>query len=229
MRILGLAVVLCLTAAAAAAQDVLSCGVPVSRALAAGATHAYQLVAAPGAAVVIQTSDVSGTLGLIRMRVTGPGGPLADTCTGIVRLTAPDGPLSLQVSQCNASNDGQYTVSLNVVSDGVGNCGRPLTCGATPDGTGFARAGEVDAYLLSLDGQEATLRLNYTKAPGAPKLRLFDPDGQEVQLESRCAGQITLDPAKPGSTRRWSAPAVARCSSRTASSCRTGPVRRDRW
>ena len=109
------------------------------------------------------------------------------------------GPLELLVSQCNGSSDGQYTVSLNVVSDDGSNCGRPLLCGGTPDGVGFALTGEVDSFLLSLnEGAPATLRLNYTDSLGAPSLRLFDPDGAEVALEGRCAGQITIDPQRDG-------------------------------
>ena len=199
LRATAVALTALLVAGAAGAQGNLVCGEPVSRALAAGATHVYQLTAAPQSAVVIQTSDVGGTLGLIRMRVSGPNGSIADTCSGVVQFTAVSGPMELQVSQCNGSSDGQYAVSLNVVSDGAGNCGRPLLCGATPDGTGFGLAGEVDAYMLSLtDGEETTLRLNYTDSAGAPSLRLFDPNGREVLLGGRCAGQITIDPDQSG-------------------------------
>ncbi|HSP96979.1 MAG TPA: hypothetical protein VL049_07005, partial [Candidatus Dormibacteraeota bacterium] len=186
-------------AVAARAQDSLVCGAPTSRALAAGATHSYRLSQTPGSSVVIQTSDVGGTLGLIRIRVSGPGGEIVNTCQGVAQFTAVPGPLELQVSQCSGRSDGQYTVSLNVVSDDGGNCGRPLSCGATPDGIGFALAGEVDSFLLSLnEGQAATLRLNYTDSPGAPSLRLFGPDGAEIALDGRCAGQITVDSQRPG-------------------------------
>lgn len=199
MRATIVALATLLAAVAAGGQEDLVCGEPLSRALAAGTTHVYRVAAAPQSAVAIQTSDVGGTLGLIRMRVSGPGGLVADTCTGVVEFTAGAGPFELQVSQCNGNNDGQYAVSLNVVSDGAGNCGRPLVCGATPDGTGFGIAGEVDAFMLSLTAdQEAMLRLNYTDSPGAPSLRLFDPDGQEVLIEGRCAGQIALEPERSG-------------------------------
>ena len=167
----------------------------IARDLAAGATHTFPITDTAGSSVVIQTSDVSGTLGLIRMQVHGPGGTIADTCTGVAQFTAVPGPLELQVSQCNGNTGGQYTVSLNVVSDDGGNCGRPLTCGATPEGVGFANAGEVDSFMLSLTaGQATSLRLNYTDVLGAPSLRLFGPDGDEMLLEGRCAGQITIDP-----------------------------------
>ena len=148
---------------------------------------------------MIQTSDVGGTLGLIRMQVRGSGGTIADTCTGVVHFTAMPGPLELRVSQCNGTTGGQYTVSLNVVSDDGANCGRPLTCGATPEGVGFAKAGEVDSFMLSLTaGRTTSLRLNYTDVLGAPSLRLFGPDGEEMLLEGRCAGQVTIQPPTDG-------------------------------
>lgn len=195
MRLAALALAGLLLAAPAGAQESLVCGVPVSRALAAGATHHYTLAPRVGSAVVIQAADVGTTLGLLRIRVSGPGGTLADTCQGVAQFTAVPGPLDLQISQCGGSNDGQYTVSLNVVSDDGGNCGRPLLCGATPDGIGFAVPGEADSFLLSLHaGERVTLRLNYTDGLGAPLLRLFGPDGVELALQGPCAGQVSIDP-----------------------------------
>lgn len=183
----------------AAAQEPLECGRPLSRPLPAGAAHVFAFDSPPGTTVVLQTSDVGGTLGLIRMEVTGPGGLLADTCVGVVRLTVGGGPTSVRVSQCRGAADGRYTISLNGVSDGAGNCGMPLSCGATPDGVGFDLAGEADSFALSLTaGTRATLRVNYTDTAGAPSLRLYDPDGEEVALEGRCAGQISVDPSRTG-------------------------------
>lgn len=186
-------------AASAGAQGPLRCGEPLSRALGAGVAHTYQFAGAVGSTAVLQVSDVGGTLGLIRMEVAGQGGPLADTCAGVATVAVPGGPVTVRISECGGSNDGQYTLSLNGVSDGAGNCGVPLPCGATPEGVGFQLAGEVDSFMLSLTaGVRVTLRVNYTEALGAPSLRLFDPDGVEVFLEGRCAGQITVDPAKTG-------------------------------
>jgi hypothetical protein len=108
MRAAGLALAGLLAAVAASAQDPLVCGAPQLRDLAAGATHSFPITATSGSSVVIQTGDVSGTLGLIRMQVRGPGGMMADTCTGLVQFTAPPGPLELKVSQCNGSTGGQY-------------------------------------------------------------------------------------------------------------------------
>lgn len=199
MRIAILALAVVAVAASAGAQEPLACGVPRSRALAAGAAHTYEVTGPAGATVVLQTSDVSGTLGPVRMEVSGPGGLLADTCIGIVKATLPSGPVSVRVSQCLGSRDGQYTIVLNGVSDDPGNCGVPLPCGATADGTRLAIAGEVDSFILSLTaGVPVSLRVNYTKALSAPSLRLFDPDGNEVFLEGRCGGQIAVNPTRTG-------------------------------
>lgn len=182
------------------AQPPLACGVPVSGTLGAGGVQTYALSTAPGATVFIQTSDISGTIGLVRMRLTGPGGTeILDTCSGIAKFSGRAGVLQLQVSACNGSGVGTFTTSLNVVSDGAGSCGRAVVCGATPEGVGLELPGEVDALLLSLEaGRRAIVRVNYTSAAGAPALRLFDPDGVEVSLPSRCAGTITIDPGTTG-------------------------------
>jgi hypothetical protein len=199
MRLAALALALVVVATGAGAQESLVCGAPVSRALAASATHHYRLTPPAGSSVVVQAADVGTTLGLLRLRVSGPSGMLVDTCQGVAQFTAPAGPLDLQLSQCNGSSSGQYTLTLNVVSDDGGNCGRPLSCGATPDGVGFALPGEADAFLLSLRaGERATLRLNYTETSGAPALRLFGPDGGEIAVQGRCAGAVTVDPDRDG-------------------------------
>ncbi|MGD9763898.1 MAG: hypothetical protein AB7V27_09315 [Candidatus Binatia bacterium] len=185
----------------AVAQDTLRCGQPAQRALAARGMDTFRLDAPVGAALVLQTSDVSGTIGPIRMRVTADGTQVADTCAGVVPFRGRAGNLQLQVSPCFPADSpgGQYTVTLNVVSDTAANCGRPLHCGATSEGIGFQLAGEVDAWLLSLRASVlATVKLNYTKISGAPRLRLYDPDGQEVLLQGSCAGQLSIMPAKTG-------------------------------
>lgn len=199
MRLAALALAGLVIATAVGAQESLVCGAPVSRALAAGAVHTYRLSPPAGSVVVIQASDVGATLGRVRMRVLASGAVLADTCQGVAQFTAPSGPLELQISQCTGSADGQYTATLNVVSDDGGNCGRPLLCGATPDGVGLGVLGETDSLLLSLHaGEEVTLRLNYTDTLGAPALRLFGPDGQEIATEGRCVGSMTIDPERDG-------------------------------
>jgi hypothetical protein len=199
MRGMAMAVAGVVIATAAGAQEPLACGTPVLRALAAGATHTYELNPPAGSVVVVQGSDVGGSLGRLRIQALAPGAVLADTCQGVVQFTAVPGPLELKISQCSGSDEGQYTVTLNVVSDGAGNCGRPLSCGATPDGVGFGLPGEADSFLLPLHaGEGATLRLNYTTSVGAPAIRLFRPDGVELAVEGRCVGSVTVDPDRDG-------------------------------
>ena len=86
------------------------------------------------------------------------------------------------------------------MSDDGGNCGRPLTCGATPEGIGFAMAGEVDSFMLSLtagqDDQPAPQL--HGRAGRAVACASSAPDGKEMLLEGRCAGQITIHPPIDG-------------------------------
>lgn len=185
--------------APAGAQEALVCGAPRRDTLAAGASRQWSVGGPAGAAVLIQTASVSRDLGPIRMRVTGAGGVLADTCAGVVQFTSEAQPVVVQVSQCFGGDGGEYAISVNVVTDDAGNCGRALLCGATPDGTGFGVPGEVDSFMLSATaGEPITLRLNYTTTTGAPSLRLFDPDGTELPVENRCGGQVTVMPARTG-------------------------------
>lgn len=186
----------------AAAQEPLACGVPVSHMLQPDAVDVYRFAAPAGAAVLIQSSDVSGTIGPRLMRVSGTDGFHTETCSGVIEITGRGGMLTLEIGEaarCGSTGAaGQYTVSLQVVSDGAGNCGLALPCGATPDGVGFKVLGEVDAFALSLVGdQVATLKVNYLDAPGAPYVRLFDPDGEPLD-EGPCTATIRIEPDKTG-------------------------------
>ncbi len=188
-----------LAAAPAGAQEALVCGEPRRGMLAGGGTQAWVVATAPGASVLIQTASLTASMGPVRMRVSGAQGVIADTCSGVVQFTSGPQSVLVEVSQCFGGAGGAYAISANVVTDGAGNCGRPLTCGATPDGIGFDMPGEVDSFLLSAGSAEpVTLRLNYTTGSGAPSVRLFDPDGVELPVENRCGGQITFTPAKVG-------------------------------
>ncbi len=189
----------CVGVRPAAAQEELRCGEAVQRTLSAGATHAYRLSAPLGASIFLQSSDVSGTIGPVRMRVRGAAGQqIADTCGGIAQFSGSGGEAQLEVSACSAGASGVYTATLNIVSDSLPNCGRALPCGATPEGVGFKLAGEVDAWLLSLTASvPATLKLNYTQMSGAPQLRLYGPNG-EVVLARTCAGQTSIMPTATG-------------------------------
>lgn len=183
----------------AVAQETLPCGKPAHRTLPPGATHVYTLSSPAGASVRLQISDVSDDSGLMRMRLSGPTGEIANTCAGIYQFQGSGGELTLEISRCNDASGDEYTLTLNIVSDSPANCGFPLPCGATPDGTGFKLLGEVDGFLLSLsEGIRATLRINYTQAPGAPRLRLYNPDGQAIPLQGSCGGQISILPTQTG-------------------------------
>jgi hypothetical protein len=192
-------------AASVLAQEPLVCGVPLLRTLPPGGVHSYRITTPPGAAVLIQSSAVSPSLGLRRMRLTGPGGALIDDrSTGIIEFTGRAGELTLQVSQNSGNTGGDYTVALNIKSGGSGNCGRPLACGATPAGTGFAVPGAVDAFQIQLEAGEpgVGLRVNYLEPPrtgeaGAPYLRLFDPDGKEL-APGQCAASYAMTPQVSG-------------------------------
>ncbi|MEO8605994.1 MAG: hypothetical protein ABI629_25715, partial [bacterium] len=133
-------------------QTPLPCGVPAAKTLAPGAVDTYRFTAPPGAKVLIQGVAVSpATFHGLRMRVTNASGAeIDDTCSGITQFNGGPGEFALQVSQCDGAGGGLYTVTMNVVSDGAGNCARPLSCGGTPDGTGFAIPGEVDSFAISM-------------------------------------------------------------------------------
>ena len=181
----------------------MTCGVPMSGTLAPGTTQTYRVSTPPGVSAVIQASAVSASLGNIHLHLTGPG-ISSDSCTGAISFTGVSSELTLDVSPCSvAGAGGNYAVTLNIVSDGVANCGRVLVCGATPDGTGFAVAGEVDSFQLPavVAGSTATLKANYLDVisgqPNAPLLQTFAPGGGKVTFDS-FTGTTSFDPPLTG-------------------------------
>ncbi|HEY0300248.1 MAG TPA: hypothetical protein VGC36_02880, partial [Rhizomicrobium sp.] len=184
---------------AAGIQQALACGVSTSRALPPTAVDEYQVDAPVGASAIVQSAAVSTEFGKVRMRLlAGDGQTLYDTCSGQLSFTGRAGALRLLVSQCTGATGGVYTVTLNVISDGAGNCGDPLQCGGTPDGTSFAQPGEVDSFQVALNaGEAASLLTNYTETSGQPRLRLFDPDGQELPV-NQCTGTVQFTAQKTG-------------------------------
>lgn len=159
------------------------------RTLAPGGVDTYHLSIPAGAIAVLQGTTLSTELGKVRLRLSDPDGALIDdTCSGLInRIAGHSGVFTLTIQQCNGSSGGDYTVSLNVVSGGDGNCGRPLQCGATPDGTGFTFPGEVDSFRMDLNAGErgVRLKLNFLEPPignesGAPYVQVFDPNGTKV-------------------------------------------------
>jgi hypothetical protein len=187
---------------AAVAQQSLVCGVPVSGTLAEEGTDIYRVPATPGSVIQIQASAVSTQLGAIRLTLSGPDGFSIDTCTGVVQFTGPAEDLTLQVSQCIEDTGGNYTLALNVVSDDANNCGTQLSCGATPDGTGFAVPGDVDSFrVLMTAGQQTNLKWNYLAQQPVghqhPQLSLFDPTGNQVATGT-CGGNMNVQPVSSG-------------------------------
>jgi hypothetical protein len=178
---IGLAAVL-LCAAAASAQQSLSCGVPVVDTLQPGGRNSYRLSTQAGVAMVIQSSALSAELGTRRMRLLGAGAPQT-TCTGVLRFVGDGQDVTLEVEQCNGNTGGAYALTVSVVSDDAANCAASLPCGATPAGTELLVPGEVDAFKFGIAaGERILLKANYLE-PGeflVPAVSLFDPDGFEV-------------------------------------------------
>jgi hypothetical protein len=190
----------------------LACGVPVRRVLPEGAVHSYTFTMPAGAAVVIQRSDVSGTIGLIKLAAHGPGGA-GTTCTDELAFVSRGGETTLDVSDCidrpGVDDGGEYVLELNVVSDRPNNCGLPLPCGATGDAAQLALPGEADSYTFNGEvGREVELALtdlecNRDGEPeqmGSLRYRVFDPDGNAVPDADTCGCEQPLEvqPTKNG-------------------------------
>jgi hypothetical protein len=181
------------------AQPALDCGVPIAATLGVGATDTYRIHTVAGARVSVQANSRSTSLGSIRMRLSGASGSIT-TCMGIIDFPGRGDDLTLEVSACDDASSGDYTVTANVISGGNANCGRTLQCGTTPDGTGFAIAGEVDSFQLHLDaGEDVTLKLNYTDHSGGPRVRILDPNGVDVTpYPGVCFGNLEIEPEVAG-------------------------------
>ncbi len=197
------AVTLCLGVVAgspAGADEVLTCGSVLTRTLTPGAVHRFRFTVPAETGVSIQASDVSGGIGLLRLRVTGPDGT-RETCRGNLDFVSDGGDMTLEVSPCFGTGGGTYTLTLQVVSGGADNCSRSLSCGTTPDGTAFRVAGQVDAFgFFGEEGQRVSLSFDdLTDSIGGIRLRLFGPEGDLVPDSEVCRAL----PNQPG-TRTFS-------------------------
>ncbi len=184
----GLAAAGALLAGEVRAQEILPCGAPLRRHLSAGATASFQLSVASGTPTEVEVADVSGTIGLIKLRAPAQN---LETCSGVLKLT---GPAVVQVSDCIGADGGDYTITQNVVSAGPGSCGLPLACGTTPDGIEFTIKGEVDAYTFA-GTQNSLVGLRLTDLTGSIGLlhaRVFAPDGSPVTGGDSCAGALSV-------------------------------------
>lgn len=205
-RLILLLLVLLGAPAPGRADDPLPCGAPIAQTLSGpGEVQSYAVRTVPGSVVLIQSSIRSATLGPLRMQLRGPRGEsiVPATCTGIIQFAGRSEDLTLDVSACNGSSTGNYTVELNVISDGAANCGQLVACGASPTGTGFRIPGAVDSFQLPLTaGEPATLKVNYLQRlrqnePAAPYVKVFDPAGRDV-VPGVCVKSIALNPTQSG-------------------------------
>ena len=184
----GLAAAGALLAVEARAQELLPCGAPLRRHLSAGATASFQLSVASGTRTEVEVVDVSGTIGLIKLRAPAQN---LETCSGALMLT---GPAVVEVSDCIGTDGGDYTITQNIVSGGPDNCGAPLACGLTPYGIGFTIKGEVDAYTFAgAQGTLVSLTLSdLTGSIGLLHAQVFAPDGTAFPGADFCSGALSM-------------------------------------
>lgn len=186
-----------LHAAAAGAQDVLSCGTPLLRHLEAGGEE-DELVLSPSAdsVVVVSVVDRSPSPGLLRIKAEGD----LETCSGSLSLAASPGT-TIEVSDCFDDNEIDYTITANVVSGGTASCARPLPCGLVPYVREWKVAGAVDSWrFAAAPGEEVILRASdMGDDGGAVSIQVFDPEGAAVNGPSSCSGEVRFLPLLSGS------------------------------
>jgi hypothetical protein len=183
-----------------AGQEPLVCGQPLQRSLEAGAVAAYTVSYRdpefPDEALV-EAVDTSGKIGLLKLALRDD--PLAATCSGVLDLEEEAG--IVEVSDCVPDTDtgtGQYTITLNVVSDSPGNCGEPLPCRLGVPGT-LDVLGQVNAYTFPVSGDEDQVTLTLAAAEvGAYHVRIFDPDGFAIEDGDSCDRQVTFEALDSG-------------------------------
>lgn len=194
-----LLVVICtIGATAASAQTRLACGGVASGFLDGTAvptsTDVYVLDLAAGSTGFIQGSFTSGAVGdTLRIHVTGRGVDV-ETCSNVAVFEAQGGPLTVEVSPCFEGR-GNYRISAHVISAGGDNCGRPLPCGATPDGLGLDLPGAVDSHRVAgLAGGEVEIRVtDLQRRADAYLVRVYDPNG--TRLASACRERVVVPTA----------------------------------
>ena len=181
----------------------IQCGVAVTSVLSRDTVDAYAFEGSTGDAVALQAIDVSGTLGLLRMRLIDPEEHmLAETCSDRIQQVLPrHGSYRLEVSDCvpeDASTAGNYTLTLNAISTtlaGEPNCGIPVACdpgiytGSLQDPAQQSLFGAVAGYrfMLTTPGTVSIGALD-PSGHGVLELRLYDPNGALVA--GNCSGGI---------------------------------------
>lgn len=161
----------------------LPCRGTIVRELAAGEASSFRFNAAAGEVFVVDAIDLSGSIELLRLRLTGPGGiNLGNTCTGRLQQRAPQaGTYTLEVKDCIGSDPGRYALTLNVISDTRRSCSQSLLCGAAAEGS-LDIPGEVRAFsFYGARDDPVSLDLHSTlERRGGLEVRLFDPAGVPV-------------------------------------------------
>jgi hypothetical protein len=162
------------------AQRRLACGEVATGSL-QGGSDTYSLDVAAGSVGFVQGSFTSGDVDdTLRIRVTGPGVEV-ETCSNVAEFESLGGPFTVQVSACFGGR-GAYRINTQVISASGDHCGRPLACGATPDGMRLAETGEVDSFRFpGLSGGAVDLRVSDMAGRHDPYLvRVYDPEGNRV-------------------------------------------------
>jgi hypothetical protein len=154
----------------------------------------FQFEAQAGDAVALDVIDISGTIGPIYMSFSDPNGnnvPNTNTCSGRIQTILPQisGSYSVQVGDCVGNDPGDYSLSLDFLSDNARNCGATLPCGSLISGT-LSQPGEVDSYKFSspAGGQVILSAADVSGTIGPLEIRLFGPDGQMI-IDS-CSGSV---------------------------------------
>lgn len=165
----------------------LACGSVATRPLAAGEEHLYELLIGDTVGVV-DVTDVSGTIGTLRIASRGLDDTVFETCSGSQEVGLRE---AFEVSDCIGEDAGTYAIAFNVTAAGPENCGVPLTCGGAQAGS-LAVPGEVDSFTFpATETQQVRITVNDPNDPEQLlRLRLFDFHSTDWWGES-CSG--TLD------------------------------------
>ncbi len=215
------------------APPLLSCGAPVTSFLSEGGTQTFHFAEPAGTVVLIQSADISGGIGLMRLDATGTAHS-DTTCSGSLRFVSDGGETTVEVADCFPENghfgSGDFALTMTVVSGGTRSCAAPIGCGATSDGLAIEVPGEVDSF--SFEGEEddrVTLAATDLDGDAAPlRLRLFDPSGRMVGPTTGCPNTVTATLAAEGQYTALVSPCQARSGryrlSLEAPGCPEGPT-----
>jgi hypothetical protein len=150
-----------------------------------GDTDAYRFPVTAGDAVRINTAAPPDSNVQPRWRLYQPNGqPVAGcnttsggvhNCTGLPQ----SGTYTMLVSDGGLNNRGQYTMSLQFVSQS-NCCATPIAAGESIAGF-FREVGQQDAYAFEADeGGGVTINTAPTDSAVNPHWRVFGPDGRAV-------------------------------------------------